>query len=198
MEFARRARNIPATITSGPSHQAPRRSGAHRSKHGARLVGLCLVLYMARPLRPIWRRREDVRGKFGPWRQLFRACPATRLNERRKKPIGGDQTVAGRGEKSLLCDHRSELRVGRRERERRKCAKMMNGIRKKKTRTKNSDVGRIYLYTRVAGGEEPLNNYLAEYMIYVYIHYVEQVTLVLLAMNFRTNVYWYCIRWQSP
>ena len=37
-------------------------------------------------------------------------------------------TVAGRGEKSLLCDPGSELRVGRRER--RRCAKIMNGMSK--------------------------------------------------------------------
>ena len=38
--------------------------------------------------------------------------------------------VAGRGEKSLLCDPGSEYRVGRRER--RRCAKIMDGMRKKK------------------------------------------------------------------
>ena len=38
-------------------------------------------------------------------------------------------TVAGRGKKSLLCDPGSELRVGRRER--RRWAKIMNGMRKK-------------------------------------------------------------------
>ena len=39
------------------------------------------------------------------------------------------RTVAGREEKSLLCDPGSELRVGRRER--RRCAKIMNGMSKK-------------------------------------------------------------------
>ena len=39
------------------------------------------------------------------------------------------RTVAGRGKKSLLYDPGSELRVGRRER--RRCAKIMNGMRKK-------------------------------------------------------------------
>ena len=42
------------------------------------------------------------------------------------------RAVAGSGEKSLLliCDPGSELRVGRRER--RRCAKIMNGIKKRK------------------------------------------------------------------
>ena len=47
------------------------------------------------------------------------------------------RTVVGRGEKSLLCEPGSELRVG--SRERRRCAKIINGMSKKKKKKKKKN-----------------------------------------------------------
>ena len=48
----------------------------------------------------------------------------------------------GRGEKSLLCDPGSELRLGGRENRR---AKITNGMDKRKNKTKNYTINNVYL-----------------------------------------------------
>ena len=63
-----------------------------------------------------------------------------RVDEGRKMKA---RTVAGRGEKSLLWDPGSEIRVGRRER--RRYAKVINGMRKKKKMPEKSSLYAIYM-----------------------------------------------------